>query len=60
MIGKMHTAMEASLADAKSQLANIQIQKQKLYEKEEVQTDRISWIKGELNKLEKLMEDGNE
>jgi len=60
MICKMHTAMEASLADAKSQLANIQIQKQKLYEKEEVQTDRISWIKGELNKLEKLMEDGNE
>lgn len=57
MIGKMHTAMEASLADAKTQLANIQIQKQKLYEKEEVQTDRISWIKDELNKLEKLMGD---
>lgn len=57
MIGKMHTAMEASLADAKSQLANIQIEKTKLYEKEEVQQDRISWIKGELNKLEKLMGD---
>jgi hypothetical protein len=57
MIGKMHTAMEASLADAQSQLANIQIEKTKLYEKEEVQQDRISWIKGELNKLEKLMGD---
>jgi len=60
MIGKMHTAMEASLTDAKSKLANIQIEKQKLYEKEEVQQDRIFWIKDELNKLEKLMEDGNE
>ncbi len=57
MIGKMHTAMEASLTDAQSKLANIQIEKQKLYEKEEVQQDRISWIKGELNKLEKLMGD---
>lgn len=57
MIGKMHTAMEASLDDAKSKLANIQIEKQKLYEMEEVQQDRILWIKDELNKLEKLMGD---
>ncbi len=57
MIGKMHTAMEASLTDAKSKLGNIQIEKQKLYQAEEVQQDRITWIKDELNKLEKLMGD---
>ena len=60
MIGKMHTAMEASLASAKSKLAQIQIEKQNLYNQEEVQQDRIIWIKHELNKLEKLMEDGDE
>jgi len=54
MIGKLHTAMEASLTDAKSKLANIQIEKQKLYEAEEVQQDRIIWIEGELEKLEKM------
>jgi len=54
MIGKLHTAMEASLVDAKSKLANIQIEKQKLYEAEEVQQDRIIWIEGELEKLEKM------
>ena len=54
MIGKLHTAMEASLTDAKSKLANIQIEKQKLYEAEEVQQDRITWIKGELEKLENM------
>lgn len=57
MIGKMHTAMEASLTEANSKLANIQIEKQKLYQAEEVQQDRIIWIKDELNKLEKLMGD---
>ena len=54
MIGKMHTAMEASLRDAKSKLANIQIEKQKLYQEEEVQQDRIIWIEGELEKLENM------
>jgi len=54
MIGKMHTAMEASLTDAQSKLANIQIEKQKLYEAEEVQQNRIIWIKGELEKLENM------
>lgn len=54
MIGKLHTAMEASLADAKSKLANIQIEKQKLYEAEEVQQDRITWIEAELEKLENM------
>jgi|TARA_R110000744_G_scaffold64126_1_gene132039 hypothetical protein len=54
MIGKLHTAMEASLTDAKSKLANIQIEKQKLYEAEEVQQDRIIWIEGELEKLENM------
>jgi hypothetical protein len=54
MIGKMHTAMEASLTDAKSKLANIQIEKQKLYQEEEVQQDRIIWIEGELEKLENM------
>ena len=54
MIGKLHTAMEASLTDAKSKLANIQIEKQKLYEAEEVQQNRIIWIKGELEKLENM------
>ncbi len=54
MIGKLHTAMEASLVDAKSKLANIQIEKQKLYQAEEVQQDRIIWIEGELEKLENM------
>ena len=54
MIGKMHTAMEASLVDAKSKLANIQIEKQKLYQAEKVQQDRIIWIEGELEKLENM------
>lgn len=54
MIGKLHTAMEASLTDAKSKLANIQIEKQKLYDAEEVQQDRIIWIEGELEKLENM------
>mgnify|MGYP006449147283 FL=1 len=54
MIGKMHTAMEASLTDGQSKLANIQIEKQKLYEAEEVQQNRIIWIKGELEKLENM------
>jgi len=54
MIGKLHTAMEASLTDAQSKLANIQIEKQKLYEAEEVQQNRIIWIKGELEKLENM------
>jgi predicted nuclease with TOPRIM domain len=57
MIDKLHTAMEASLTDAKSKLANIQIEKQKLNEKEKVQNERIAWVKEELNKLEKLMGD---
>jgi hypothetical protein len=54
MIDKLHTAMEASLTDAQSKLANIQIEKQKLYEAEEVQQNRIIWIKGELEKLENM------
>tara|TARA_Y100000389_G_C17405626_1_gene487848 strand:+ start:1246 stop:1419 length:174 start_codon:yes stop_codon:yes gene_type:complete len=54
MIGKLHTAMEASLVDAKSKLANIQIEKQKLYQAEEVQQDRIIWIEAELEKLENM------
>lgn len=54
MIGKLHTAMEASLVDAKSKLANIQIEKQKLYQAEEVQQDRITWIEAELEKLENM------
>ena len=54
MIDKLHTAMEASLTDAQSKLANIQIEKQKLYEAEEVQQKRIIWIKGELEKLENM------
>lgn len=57
MIDKLHTAMEDSLTDAKSKLANIQIEKQKLNEKEKVQNERIAWVKEELNKLEKLMGD---
>lgn len=57
MIDKLHTAMQASLTDAKSKLANIQIEKQKLNEKEKVQNERITWVKEELNKLEKLMGD---
>ena len=54
MIDKLHTAMEASLTDAQSKLANIQIEKQKLYEAEEVQQDRITWIEAELEKLENM------